>query len=652
MSRAEPRKLFGRPTASLLDEEAPPGVPPLIRVDPPRAFSVSAASPLAGQVNRSVTSLPDELDDPDDFADEDTAQDVRSNDEDWDESWGAAFEVDDFRAARREDPDADLVTGPATVRMLRPGAPPADDEDELVAMPEEGDEVEHTGVGEQVALPDGFGEDISLGGLDLPPEPSAEPGPFERMHRGPPPRLAVDEVPEGLSLTWMGQDAGPPEDLAEIVEDANLLAERSRERRQSALNAAIFAEPTADAGQPPAFAPPPARPAATVAAFAPAAPPAFGRGRDSGPAQPEPPVEAPAADAFGATRPPGPSRSRFAPPWATSAPDDGIPDAIAALAEALERDPAPAPAEPRRLRPASGEPPRISRREREADPVAPPVPLRRRPPEQQDARGRRLARPTLPGGADPYETPRRPRPAPPREGVDGPAPRRSLAPVVMPAPSFAPGDTPQPAPVADPYAAVLERASKPAAARPRPTRVRAPQPRQAPRSDVSPAIAGIALLLFITGLAMLVIPRFNRRSPPVPQPASGPVMSVAPAPVEPTPPAAVPAAPVAPPAPVAAAPAPTPVVEPAPVEKPVASPTPTKSSAYRVALGVIRVNSDRKALIILDGKQQGYAPGLPDISVMPGAHTVRAVVSGTGLSRTMEIRVDAGSAVVAEFSFQ
>jgi len=169
---------------------------------------------------------------------------------------------------------------------------------------------------------------------------------------------------------------------------------------------------------------------------------------------------------------------------------------------------------------------------------------------------------------------------------------------------------------------------------------------------VSPAIAGVALLLFITGLAMLVIPRFSRRSPSVPQPASGPVVSVAPPPVQPTPAAAEPPAPVAPAATTPTAPAPAPVVEPPAIGKPTESPAPTKSSAYRVALGVIRVNSDRKALIILDGKQQGYAPGLADISVMPGAHTVRAVVSGTGLSRTMEIRVDAGSAVVAEFSFK
>jgi hypothetical protein len=93
-----------------------------------------------------------------------------------------------------------------------------------------------------------------------------------------------------------------------------------------------------------------------------------------------------------------------------------------------------------------------------------------------------------------------------------------------------------------------------------------------------------------------------------------------------------------------------PVVEPAPAPK-AANPS-AKSTAYTVALGVIRVTSDRKALIILDGKQQGYAPGLADIAVMPGQHTVRAVVSGTGLSRTMEIRVDAGSAVVAEFAFR
>lgn len=658
MSRAEPRKLFGRPTASLLDEDAPPGVPPLIRVDPPRAFSISAASPLAGQITRSVASLPDELDDPDDFADEDTAQDVRSNDEEWDESWGAAFEVDDFRAARREDPDADLVTGPATVRMLRQATASADDEDELVAMPEEGDEVEHTGVGEQVALPDGFGEDISLAGLDVPPEPSADPGPFERMHRARPPRVAVDEVPEGLSLAWMGPEPGPAEDVAEVVEDANLLAEQSRERRQAALSAAIFDEPAAEpAGPPPSFTPPHVRVGAgpaSAASFVPAARPTLGREQEPSAEQPAPAADIPPADAFGATHPGGPPRSRFAPPWAAPTSDDGIPDAIAALAEALERDPAPAPAEPRRLRPASGEPPRISRREREVEPVAPPVPLRRRPPEQADPRGRRLARPTLPGGADPYETPRRPRPAPPRDGADGPGPRRSLAPVAMPAPSFAPGDTPQPAPVADPYAAVLERASRPAAAGvpARPARVRAPQPRKAPRSDVSPAIAGVALLLFITGLAMLVIPRFSRRSPSVPQPASGPVVSVAPPPVQPTPAAAEPPAPVAPAATTPTAPAPAPVVEPPAIGKPTESPAPTKSSAYRVALGVIRVNSDRKALIILDGKQQGYAPGLADISVMPGAHTVRAVVSGTGLSRTMEIRVDAGSAVVAEFSFK
>lgn len=650
MSRAEPRKLFGRPSAALLDEAALPGVPPLIRVEPPRASSVSAASPMEAQHVRSIASLPDELDDPDEFEEEDTAQDVRSGDDEYDAAWGAAFEVDDFRAARREDPDADLRTGPATIRMAPPPAvDAADDEDELVAMPEEGDEVEHTGVGEQVALPEGFGDDVFFAPPEeLEPVPSAEPGPFERMRRGlPPPRIASEEAPEGLSLAWMGPAPGAPENVAEIVEDASLIAERNREKRQLPLNAAIFDE--SEQAAPAVADPPPARASRSVPPWASAQPAAEPESTAWG--EPGVAVGAPLAPLRERN-----VRARFEPPpWAAPPASDGIPDAISALAEALERDPAPAQPEPRRLRPASGEPPRISRREREVELQAPPVPLRRRP-EPTDPRSRRLARPTLPGGGDDlHDTPRRPRAALPRDpgpGADtAPVPRRSLAPVVMPTPSFAPGETAQPEAYAQDSSPLLDRASRPSPPRtaPRTPRVRAPQPRQAPRGEVSPVVAGIALLLFITGLSMLVIPRFNRRSQPVPPPpASGPVEMVAapapaPAPVEPpetTPPV---------PAPEVAA-APVPVVEPAPAPKP-ANPS-AKSTAYTVALGVIRVTSDRKALIILDGKQQGYAPGLADIPVMPGQHKVRAVVSGTGLSRTMEIRVDAGSAVVAEFAFR
>lgn len=662
MKSAEPRKLFGRPSSLLLDEQVLPGVPPAIRVEPPRPFAPPADG-LGGMKIRSVASLPDDLDDNEDGLEEDELEedDDAPEAQDADDAWGAAFEVDDFRAARREDPDADLLTGPATIRMTPPpSAQASDDEEEMIGMPEEGDEPERTGVGEQVALPEGFDDGLFLAGEDgddAPDEPPAEPppvasipgpGPFETMRRGPavgfglgvaraggaPPRVLTEDPVEGLAVAWMSASSGGSDDLPEIVEDHHTASELRREARQALLETAVFGEPQRRS-RPPTAAP-----------------------VDPAPWSPEtaPGPEAP-------SRPGSPSRTRTSvPPPAPNPGADLIPDAVSALAEALERDPPPSEGTGPRARRSTGEPPRISRRTRE-EPAPPAVPLRRRPlemetgPRDDGAPPRRLARPTLsPGATAGSEQPRRARPVPggdPRArdpGTDtAPRPRRSLSPVVMPAPSFAPAETPQPQPAPRAQAVEPQRSRPaPSPTAPRaPARVRAPRPAAKPKFEfLPPLLIGVGLIVAIIGLLAVVIPRPSE--PTAPPQATGPALPalVEPAlttpapvilPIEPAP------APV--PSPTLEAP-PEPVVLPPPVSKPS-----EKASAYKIALGIIRVSSDRKALIIVDGKQQGYAPGLADISVMPGQHTVRAVVSGTGLSRSLEIRVDAGSAVVASFSF-
>lgn len=663
MKSAEPRKLFGRPSSLLLDEQVLPGVPPAIRVEPPRPFAPPADG-LGGMKIRSVASLPDDLDDEDELEEDEREEDddapgTPDEAQDADDAWGAAFEVDDFRAARREDPDADLLTGPATIRMTPPpSAQASDDEEEMIGMPEEGDEPELTGVGEQVALPEGFDDGLFLAGDDgddgpeesapePPPVASPGPGPFEAMRRGPavgfglgvarvgaaPPRVLTEDPVEGLAVAWMSASSGGSDDLPEIVEDHHTASELRREARQALLDTAVLGEPQRRS-RPPTAAP-----------------------VDPAPWSPE---TAPGPEAT--SRPVSPSRTRTSvTPLAPNPGADLIPDAVSALAEALERDPAPSEGTGPRARRSTGEPPRISRRTRE-EPAPPAVPPRRRPlemetsPRDDGAPPRRLARPTLsPGATSESEPPRRARPAP---GVDArtrdpstdtaPRPRRSLSPVVMPAPSFAPAETPQPQPA--PRAQAVEAArsrTAPSPTAPRsPARVRAPRPAAKPKFEfLPPLLIGVGLIVVIIGLLAVVIPR-EPSDPAAPPQATGPaVVEVAlptPArvilPIEPAP------APV--PAPILEA-LPEPVVVPPPVSKPS-----EKASAYKIALGIIRVSSDRKALIIVDGKQQGYAPGLADISVMPGQHTVRAVVSGTGLSRSLEIRVDAGSAVVASFSFE
>lgn len=60
------------------------------------------------------------------------------------------------------------------------------------------------------------------------------------------------------------------------------------------------------------------------------------------------------------------------------------------------------------------------------------------------------------------------------------------------------------------------------------------------------------------------------------------------------------------------------------------------------ARGLIRIKTDRKCLIMVDGKQRGYAPDLGTIELPAGTHVVRAIVQGTGQSRSIEVRVDAG----------
>ncbi len=693
MKKAEPRKLFGRPSSLLLDEGVLPGVPPLIRIEPPRAFAESASEMLGGMKIRSVASLPDDLEDPDELDEPfdegfDVPEDTLSTEEmadDSDDTWGAAFEVDDFRAARRVDPDADLLTGPATIRMAPPPSA-ADEEEEMIGMPEEGDEPEHTGVGEQVSLPEGFGEGLLLAGDDgagddvavgdagdedeatvtdtrrghtsVPtpsdPPPSPAPGPFEAMRRSPyglglgrarlgaaPPRVLTEDPVEGLAVAWMSASSELSDDLPEIMDDHHVRSERRRDERQALLSAAVVGDPQRRTAVPePAAAP-------------------GERSQESAPG-PEPTRTA---------SPASPARAHASLPSPTPDPAaDLIPDAVSALAEALERNPASDVGVGPRARRPTGEPPRISRRTRE-EPAPPAVPLRRRQPEAESEAPtpRRLARPTMLPGAAP-EGERRARPAPVqdaphrREGPDtAPRPRRPLSPVVMPAPSFAPEPTPQPppAPVSTP-SDLPPAQGRVAPARPNPARTAQRAPARArparvapkPPAEVNPALVGLALVVGIIGLLALIVPRLRAHDAPPPVQASGPMAPAVVAPTLPAPRADIPA-----PEQAALPPAPTPA--PVDEEKPpvVAAPPPPlskpseKASAYKVALGIIRVTSDRKALIIVDGKQQGYAPGLEDISVMPGQHTVRAVVSGTGLSRSLEIRVDAGSAVVASFSF-
>ena len=101
-------------------------------------------------------------------------------------------------------------------------------------------------------------------------------------------------------------------------------------------------------------------------------------------------------------------------------------------------------------------------------------------------------------------------------------------------------------------------------------------------------------------------------------------------------------------------PIPKPVPKPVPARKGAeATKQPAKKKANTAAaeMGTIRVTSDKKALIIIDGKQRGYAPGLPDIAIKPGAHTVRAVEPSAPDSRTLQVQVISGQPTTAIFTF-
>lgn len=717
MKMAEPRKLFGRPSTLLLDEKTAQPSPPPIHLDPAPWRSLPPRSPgppppesgpPVGVRIRSVASLPDELEDPDemedteDYSDEPTQQDVD------DGAWGAAFEVDDFRAARR-DPDEDLIRTPALVHMPRATVSTDEaDDDDVVAMPEEGDEGEVTGVGEQVAMPDGFDFDFDIPSEEAPEDSEPDrPGPPAVVAPGPTlvsggwaaaapgPRVLTDDPVEGLAVAWMSASAGDAADLPDIVDDHHSRGGANREARMALLETAVFGE-----AQPRNTAPP--RPVVEEAAWSPESAPG-----PEGVAPPPPSSSPRSRYSLVPQSAPG-SAPPARPPAAPAADPAAIPDAVAALAEAMQRDTGPSNSLPPRVRRATGEPPRILRRGRETPPPTPPPPPARATRPMFDPDGftpRRLSRPaglsddvtaslqpaepegafeypdvsvptldtsrrTRPPPAEhtaagprprPQEPAIRPRPAAPQEDGWGPAHRNAdgrgramptPSPLEMPASRFELPDLPAqpPRPLPAPYSPNIDRGSPPRAPGPRgqsrnPPRVtRVAQPA---RLDVNPILGGVALIIAVLGVIALVLPRLR----PEPEPPSALSAlpepdSVSVAPVE----AGVDSTPVAPVLPADPAPVPT---KPTPegTVKPVAAPQTEKASAYRVTLGMIRVTTDRKALIILDGKQQGYAPGLADLPVVPGQHTVRAVVPGTGVSRSIEIRVDAGTATIAAFSF-
>lgn len=75
------------------------------------------------------------------------------------------------------------------------------------------------------------------------------------------------------------------------------------------------------------------------------------------------------------------------------------------------------------------------------------------------------------------------------------------------------------------------------------------------------------------------------------------------------------------------------------------------TSGSSIETGYIRVVTDKKCLVIVDGKQRGYAPNLGAIELSVGMHPVRCVVAGSGMSRSSEVRVDAGTLRAVEIRF-
>ena len=536
-------KLFARPSGLLPDEPS--------LVEPSSIERVTKRIEPLG-----FGSLPDDLDSTDEWNEpeepsesaEALSEHVRSARESED-LWGAAFEVDDFRTLRRMEAAAEPVHVHRQAPPRAPVPPSPNDDGDLIGMPEEGDVAEHTGVGEQVSLPEGFGADIELPSLDRADDQTEEyaaPNPAGNAPADAP--EATGSAVDDFSMNWLSAGHGGP---------------------------------------------------------------------------------------------------------------DTMPDAVAALNEALARDADPAPPPPTLLRStsalgrrASSEPPRISARMRDQDAAGstqPGIPPRVRPLEPPKRAA--PARPTRTFGRNGPE-----RPQPPDVHVDytestAEAPEQPLEPFVSTTVQTAPLSTVASELSAEAFAALLERheaepqhaeAGAPATPR-RPMRAPAARraapmvaPRPAPKLTRTRTRVVAAVVATIVVLTAIIVPQLW--SSPLADPTdSTPSANATPAPerVPPTP------------SPAPAAPEPPP---PAPVAPPTKPPS-RAESAIKSGTGIIRVTSDRKALIIVDGKQHGYAPGLADLSIAAGPHTVRAVESGTSITRTLEVRVDPGAAVIAGFTF-
>ena len=79
---------------------------------------------------------------------------------------------------------------------------------------------------------------------------------------------------------------------------------------------------------------------------------------------------------------------------------------------------------------------------------------------------------------------------------------------------------------------------------------------------------------------------------------------------------------------------------------------PVTADAMGVESGYLRVVSDRKCLVIVDGRQRGYAPALGLLELPAGEHSLKCVVAGAGTSRSTTVRVDSGALREAELRFE
>jgi hypothetical protein len=118
---------------------------------------------------------------------------------------------------------------------------------------------------------------------------------------------------------------------------------------------------------------------------------------------------------------------------------------------------------------------------------------------------------------------------------------------------------------------------------------------------------------------------------------------------EPAPAAGAPIAPA--PAPAApAAPQPTPAVA-APAPAPRAAPRPAPAAVQPATKGVLKIRSNRRVLVYIDGQASGYTP--LEMKVDPGAHTVVAMVPGqpnTKQERSASVAAG-GDTVAVDFAF-